>query len=52
MLVVTDVRVSASSTVVVMSEALALDSDWEVVEPQSFLSPESAEPFVWRIKKT
>ena len=34
--VVTDVPVSPSSTAVVMSEALVSDSDWEVVEPQSF----------------
>ena len=34
--VVTDVPVSPSCTVVVMSEALVLGSDWEVVEPQSF----------------
>ena len=35
-LVVTDVLVSPSSTVVVMNEPLVLDSDWEVVESQSF----------------
>ena len=32
----TDVPVSPSSCVVVMSEALLSDFDWEIVEPQSF----------------
>ena len=35
-LVVTDVPLSISSSVVVMSEALLSDSDGEIVEPQSF----------------
>ena len=35
-LVVTDVFDSHSSTVVVMSEVLVSDSDWEVVTPQTF----------------
>ena len=36
MLVATDVLLLPSSSVVVMSEALLSDSDWENVEPQSF----------------
>ena len=34
--VVTDVPVSPSSAVAVMSETLLSDSGWEIVEPQSF----------------
>ena len=44
-LVVTDVLVAA------MCESAFSDSDWELVEPQSFLSPKSVRLFVWRIKK-
>ena len=35
MLVVSDVPVSPSSSVVVMGEVLVSDSDWEIVKPQS-----------------
>ena len=35
-LVVTVVPVSSSSPLIVMSEDLLSDSDWEIVEPQSF----------------
>ena len=34
--VVSDVPVSTSSSLAVMSEVLLSDSDWEAVEPQSF----------------
>ena len=34
--VVSDVPVSSCSAVVVLSEASLSDSDWEIVEPQSF----------------
>ena len=40
------------SPLVVMSEALLSDPDCEIVEPQSFSSPESVKRSVWRIKKT
>ena len=42
--VVTGVLVSHSSLFVI-SEALVVDSGWEIVEPQFFLCPESVEPF-------
>ena len=51
----TSVPVSSCSAVVVMSEASLSDSDCEIAEPQSFslsLSPESVEPFGWRIRTT
>ena len=44
--VVSDVLVSPSYAVVVMSEASLSDSDWEIVEPQSSFSPESGR-VVW-----
>ena len=49
---VTDVLYCPSS-LVVMGEALLSDSEWKIVELQSFFfSPESVKRSVWRIKKT
>ena len=49
--VVTDVSVSLPS-VCVLGEVFPSGSDCEILKPQSFfLSPESAEPFMWKVKE-